>query len=70
MMFLILINYSPLMSQDKIIFFDTEKEANNFIEGCRDVGISLFEYLMKIQPIDSSKIDNEKFINYKDVSYL
>ena len=55
-----------LHSYDKIVYFDSEEEANNFIDGCYLV---IRKHEMEVVPLDESKI-NEELINYKDVHYM
>lgn len=68
MKFLIIINnHCYLQCQDKTVFFDTEDEAKKFIEGCAIINIIAD---MTIKPIDASEINDEVYINYKDVHYM
>lgn len=60
-------NNFPLLSEDKIIYFDTQEEVKNLIEGCY---LIFKKDDISIKPIDFSEINNEKYINYKNVHYM
>lgn len=57
----------PLNYEDKIVYFDTEQEAEQFIDGCYLV---LRRQDMEFKPIVDSEINDNEFINYKDVHIM
>ena len=67
MRYLIIINgENYLCYQDKIIFFDTEKEAKNLINNFKLINIG---YDVSFDII-TSEVDNNSHINYNNVPIL
>lgn len=57
----------PINFDGKIVYFDSEEEANSLIDSTYLV-IKKDELI--IESIESSKIHNDKFISYKDLLEL
>lgn len=64
-----IVDISPLLSGDKIVYFDTKKEADSFIDGCR-IALDINFDDLYTKPIDASEINDEAYINYKNVHYM
>lgn len=70
MKYLIIIgNEFPLLCEDKIIYFDTEEETKGIVEYYCTYIVDNRDNI-SIKPIDVSEINDDKFINYKDVTIM